>query len=187
MRNVTPGKRPPGEGPTSNMDVRDRKTYNLTQPIFGRRRQYDGPINDETIPRIREGRQTGTGRQGGMMNWLSNLQSPRNGRRLQGRRNEYGEDYYQTNRPRQNLYGNDPFQSDRDAKRRQKVERRNIREDRARRQVQAQAQGRRGQKKWKDRLPRKTNRTRGKQDTYAQGRGGTKGVGVLGNFPPFIV
>lgn len=182
MRTVTPGKRPPGEGATSNTDVRDRKNYNLTQPFFGRRRQYDGPINDETIPRIRE-RQTGGGRQGGMRNWLSTLQSPGNGRRLQSRRNQYGDDYYQTNRPRQNLYGNDPFQSDRDAKRRQKVERRNEREDRARRQVQAQAQGRRGQKKWKDRLPRKTARTRGGQDTHPQGqRRGTTGMGVLGSF-----
>ena len=183
MRNVTPGKRPPGD-PTLNMDVRDRKNYNLAQPIFGRRRQYDGPINDETIPRARGQPQGGEGRQGGMMNWLSTLQGPRNGKRLQGRKNQYGEDYFQTNRPRQNLYGNDPFQSDRDTKRRQKMERRNDREDRARRQVQAQAQGRRGQRKWKDRLPRKNTRVRGRQDVYAQGQGqgrGTTGMGVLGN------
>ena len=183
MRNVTPGKRPPGD-PTLNMDVRDRKNYNLAQPIFGRRRQYDGPINDETIPRNRGDTQVGGGRQGGMMNWLSTLQGPGNGRRLKGRKNQYGEAGYQTNRPRQNLYGNDPFQSDRDTKRRQKMERRNDREDRARRQVQAQAQGRRGQRKWKDRLPRKNTRVRGRQDVYAQGQGqgrGTTGMGVLGN------
>jgi hypothetical protein len=184
MRNITPGKRPPGDGSGLNMDVRDRKNYNLTQPIFGRRRQYDGPINDETIPRNRADGQIRGERQGGMMNWLSTLQGPGNGKRLQGRRNQYGEDRYQTNRPRQNLYENDPFQSNRDAKRRQKMERRNERDDRARRQVQAQAQGRRGQRKWKDRIPRKNTRVRGRQDAYTQGQGqgrGTTGMGVLGN------
>jgi hypothetical protein len=58
------------------------------------------------------------------------------------------------------------------------------RDDRARRQVQAQAQGRRGQRKWKDRLPRKNTRVRGRQEVYTQGQGqgrGTTGMGVLGN------
>jgi hypothetical protein len=201
IRGVTPGRAPPrdrlglglGLKGNVNVEVRDRKNYKLSQPIWGRRKQYDGPINPQTGGIDRNQGKMGRQGGGGMMNWFNQ----NNGNRLQGRnqRNALGngnDGYYSTNRPRNNIYGNDPFRSDdRDAKRRQKAERRNDREDRARRQIQAQAQGRRGQRKWKDRLPRNRNQTptrerereRGRQDgpVYGQGRG-TTGTGLFGNW-----
>jgi hypothetical protein len=220
IRGITPGKAPPTGGATqSNAPTtwRDRRGYKLTQPIFGRRRQYDGPINDERpdgqlraqgqLVR-RSQREQGGGR---MMDWL--LRSGQNrdqNRQGQGRNrkngngnengNGYDNGYYTTNRPRNatNVYGQDPFRKtnnddqERELKRRQKAERRTERDreraDRVRRQAQALAQGRRGQRKWKDRLPRNTNRLGVRRyrerEGYGRGEGrgqATGGTGLFGN------
>jgi len=98
IRGVTPGKPPPQDGVSvgyglGNVDVRDRKNYKLSQPLWGRRRrQYDGPINDELLVRERGGDRNTGGRQGGrqgqgamgMMNWFSTLPKD-NTRKLQNR------------------------------------------------------------------------------------------------------